>query len=81
MKQVITVEGLNEKLNIAIYESGLDLSEICKRAKISRHMLWQYRFYSVTPGALALARLAVVLNVSADYLLGISDKKELECVI
>lgn len=78
MKPVVVVNGLTDKLNQAIYESGLDLSEICKRANISRHMLWQYRFYSVTPNALILAKLAVVLNISVDYLLGISNHKKLK---
>ena len=76
MKTKQTIAGLNDKLNDAIYESNLDLSEICKRANISRNMLWQYRFYAVTPSPLVLARLAVVLNISTDYLLGISDKKQ-----
>lgn len=76
-KPTVTVDGLADKINRAIYDSPLTLTTICERAKISRHMLWQYRYYSVTPSALVLARLAVVLNVSIDYLLGISSKKEL----
>jgi len=69
------VQGLHEKLETAINESPLNLSQICERAKISRHMLWQYRYDMITPSALVLARLAVVLNISTDYLLGISTKQ------
>ncbi len=77
MRDTVIVQGLNDKLNKAIYDSDLSLNEICERAKISRHQLWEYRYYAVTPSALVLARLAVVLNISTDYLLGISTKKEL----
>ena len=69
------VQGLHEKLEQAINECPLTLTEICNRAKISRHMLWQYRYDMITPSALVLARLAVVLNISTDYLLGISTKQ------
>lgn len=77
MRQVQIIEGLNKRLEGAIIESSLTLTEICERAKISRHMLWQYRYCAITPSALVLARLALTLNVSTDYLLGISKKKEL----
>lgn len=76
-KPIVTVDGLTEKLEKAICDSPLTLTEICKRAKISRHQLWEYRYYAVTPSALVLARLAVTLNISTDYLLGISNRREL----
>lgn len=76
-KPIVTVDGLTAKLEKAICNSPLTLTEICERAKISRHQLWEYRYYAVTPSALVLARLAVVLNISTDYLLGVSNKKEL----
>jgi len=74
-KSITIVQGLHEKLERAINECPLTLTEICNRAKISRHMLWQYRYDMITPSALVLARLAVVLNISTDYLLGISTKQ------
>lgn len=77
MNKTQIVAELHEKLEDAIMTSGMSLVEICKKAKISRHMLWQYRFYAVTPSPLVLARLAITLNISVDYLLGLSKKKEL----
>ena len=77
MRNTQVIQGLNCKLNEAIFASNMSLNEICEKAKISRHMLWQYRFYSITPSALVLARLAVTLNISTDYLLGISKRKEI----
>jgi transcriptional regulator with XRE-family HTH domain len=76
-KSITIVQGLHEKLERAINKSPLNLSQICERAKISRHMLWQYRYDMITPSALVLARLAVVLNISTDYLLGISTKESI----
>ena len=76
-KSITIVQGLHEKLETAINECPLTLTEICNRAKISRHMLWEYRYSMITPSALVLARLALVLNVSVDYLLGISPNKML----
>ena len=75
MKSITIVQELNTKLEEAIQNSPLNLSQICERARISRHMLWQYRYEMITPSALVLARLALTLNVSTDYLLGISKKK------
>lgn len=77
MREAQRIVGLNKKIEDAIWESGLSLNEICERAKISRHMLWQYRFDMITPSAMVLARLALTLNVSTDYLLGISKRKEI----
>ena len=76
-KPIVIVDGLTAKLEKAICDSPLTLTEICERAKISRHQLWEYRYYAVTPSALVLARLAVVLNISTDYLLGISTKESI----
>lgn len=77
MRKTQRILDLNQKIEDAIWESGLDLNDICKRAGISRSMLWEYRFNAITPSAKALAGLAIALNVSTDYLLGISRKKEL----
>lgn len=76
-KPITIVQGLHEKLEDAICKSPLTLTEICLRSKISRRMLYEYRYCGITPSALVLARLAVTLNISTDYLLGISNRREL----
>ena len=68
------IYGLNDRLNEAIKKSGMNLSEISKKANITRHMLWQYRNYGITPSVAVLARLAVALDVSMDWLVGIGGK-------
>lgn len=74
-RQSIRIEGFAERLNEAIWASDMDISEICRRAGISRSCMWSYRYTATMPPSGNLARLAVVLNVSADYLLGIERRE------
>lgn len=70
------IEGFSERLLQATYDSGLTHSEICRRAKIDRSSLYYYTTGHM-PISSKLARIALVLNVSTDYLLGLSNVKEL----
>lgn len=74
MRATQIIDGLSDRLEQAIIDSELTLAEICRRAKISRAQLWNYRYYKVTPSALVLARLAVTLRVTTDWLLGIGGR-------
>lgn len=71
------IDGFSERLQQATFDSGLTNTEICKRARIDRNSLFNY-ISGFMPVSDKLARLAVVLNVSTDYLLGLSDEKELK---
>ena len=70
-RKSVRIEGFNDRLNEAVYKSKLDMSEIAKRSHISRTALQKYRYYGVTPKCDILARLAITLNVSTDWLLGL----------
>lgn len=59
------------RLNEAILKSNLDMREISRRSGISLASLYNYRDDGVQPKIYALAKLAIVLNVSSDWLLGI----------
>lgn len=67
------IDGFSERIEKAIWDSGLDLSEICKQAKISRSNLWSYRFQGIMPTCMTLAKLSIVLGVSTDWLLGLRE--------
>lgn len=67
----ISIEGFSERLNQAIWDSDTDVSEICRRAGISRSCLWTYRYTATMPPSGILAKIAVALNVSTDWLLGL----------
>ena len=70
-RKQIHIEGFAERLNEAIWASDMDVSEICRRTGISRSCMWSYRYTATMPPSGNLAKIAVVLDVSADWLLGI----------
>lgn len=72
-RQSIRIEGFAERLNEAIWASDLDVSEICRRTGISRSCMWSYRYTATMPPSGNLAKIAVVLKVSTDWLLGINS--------
>ena len=74
-RKTVRIAGFTDRLNEAVYKSNMDMSEIAKRSQISRQALQQYRIYGVTPKCDALARLAITLNVSTDWLLGLVEQK------
>lgn len=52
---------------------SLSLQDLADRCKMSKAQIWRYENAESDPTADALMRLAKELEVSADYLLGISD--------
>ena len=69
------IDGFSERLNKALYECGMDLTEVSKKSGVTRSLIWAYRFQGVIPNSYRLARLAVTLNVSTDWLLGIKGEE------
>ena len=72
--------GFPDRLAKAIYDSGISCVEICRRSggRMERKSIYSWRFGDTTPNATQLMYLCTVVNVSADWLLGISDEKELK---
>lgn len=71
-KHIYQVDGLRDRLEDAIWKSGMDLTEISRKSGISRTLIWSYRFDNKQPSCYSLARLARTLNVSTDWLLGLT---------
>ena len=71
------IRGLADRIEQAVKEKGYNYKRLSEDSNVSRHMLWQYRNYGITPGVEVLARIAKTLNVSMDWLVGISNDKEL----
>ena len=59
-----------DRLNIAIGKKGLSITDICKQAGVNRTSLNHYKNGQV-PSVKTLISLALVLNVSTDWLLGL----------
>lgn len=69
MKRNYPPEGFTERLNEAIYKSGLRPVEIQRKARISESCFYYYMRGDTTPSLMTLVNLCRVLDVSADYLL------------
>lgn len=72
------VEGLTERLNSAVYASGLTPGEIQKRAGVKRNTYYDH--LSGQPmSELFIAKYCTALGISADWLLGLrKDNRKTE---
>lgn len=69
------INGLSEKIRNTILASDIDLTTVSKRMGISRSTLYGYMYYDIMPNTVNLMKIACEFNVSADWLLGISEEK------
>ncbi len=67
------VEKIKNRIKDEIKNSGLTTVEIAKRVGISPEMVTQYVTTKKLPKLDTFARLCKELDVSADYILGLSD--------
>lgn len=70
------VYGLWDRIDEVISESGLSKSEVARRCGFSRNVLASESLNQM-PSAGILAKFCSTMEVSADYILGLSDKKEI----
>lgn len=63
------LEGFSERLKEEKMKSGLTCIEISKRIGRERKSIYGYMYGDTQPDAYTLAKLCVVFNTSADYLL------------
>lgn len=68
---MLRMRGFEKRLEKAVISSGMSDTLICKRADISRMQLWEYLNNMRKPSLETLAKLAVALDVSTDWLLGL----------
>lgn len=74
MQRRIVIEGFNERLEIACYQSGLSKKEIARRMKMDYKVLMPYGWQM---GSGVLARFCSVTGVSADWMLGLRKEMKL----
>ena len=67
------VEEIKVRLREEIKRSGMTTVEIARRVGVSPEMITQYCKTKKLPRLDTFARLCQVLDVSADYLLGIKE--------
>ena len=68
--EAYTINGLTERMNEAFINSDLSITDICRRANIERSTFYNYLSGSI-PNAFNLMKLAKVMRVSTDWLLGV----------
>lgn len=68
------IEGLRDRLRNAFIASGKTATQVRRETGISKSCFYQH-LNGEGMGALHIARYAVALNVSADWLLGIKEAK------
>lgn len=68
------IETIKTRLKEEIKNSGLTTVELGKRVGISPEMVTQYVTTKKLPKLDTFARLCKELDVSADYILGLSDE-------
>lgn len=69
----LMVEEIKVRLREEIKRSGMTTVEIARRVGVSPEMITQYCTTKKLPRLDTFARLCQVLDVSADYLLGIKE--------
>lgn len=65
--------NIGEKIKDLRLYNDLTQYELAKKADISRSVLSAYENNTAIPTATVIARIAVALNVSSDYLLGLEN--------
>lgn len=70
----LNLQNIQIRLRLAIKESGIQQKEIARLVGVSAQTVSKYMKTDVFPALDTLAKLCVVLDVSADYILGIDQK-------
>lgn len=72
MKEV-NLQNIQNRLRAAIKESGIQQKEIARLIGVSAQTVSKYMKADIFPALDTLAKLCIVLDVSADYILGIDQ--------
>ena len=70
----LNLQNIQSRLRTAIKESGIQQKEIARLVGVSAQTVSKYMKTDVFPALDTLAKLCAVLDVSADYILGIEQK-------
>ena len=69
----LDLQNIQKRLRKAIKESGIPQKEIAALIGVSAQMVSKYMKADIFPALDTLAKLCKVLDVSADYILGIDE--------
>jgi transcriptional regulator with XRE-family HTH domain len=74
-------EILRQRITLAREEKGLNQAQLAEKSGVTPAAISQIEKGSRTPTIPVLQRIASVLNVSIDYLLGKADESELDVLL
>ena len=74
-------DPLPTALRSLMKDRGITQDKLAKALCVSRQMISQYCSGASAPSPQTIAKIAKHFNVSADYLLGLGDEKELDPVV
>lgn len=66
----------NQRVRMAMGMRDMSLADLAAKMNISRTRVYQYRSVSTNPNSETVVALAKALEVSTDFLLGMSDSVE-----
>lgn len=69
-------DGFNQRVRMAMGMRDMSLADLAAKMNISRTRVYQYRSVSTNPNSETVVALAKALEVSTDFLLGMSDSVE-----
>ncbi len=75
-EEVYCIEGFTERINEAFTKSNLSIAEVCRRTRMERSTFYNYLSGNI-PSAYNLMKIAKAMNVSTDWLLGLSKARGL----
>ncbi len=70
--------NFGDKLKTLRTEAGMTQTDLAKRLNITKSVVSYYELQERTPSPDVLIQLADIFHVSADYLLGINNKKMID---
>lgn len=70
---------LERRLNFAMCSAGISFRELCEKCGVSRSSYYSHRKNNTLPETEAVLSFAKVLNVSIDWLLGLSVDMRGKC--
>lgn len=72
------VEKFSYRLNVLLDENNMSQTQLARKIGTSNVTICRYLTCDRTPRLDVLARIATVFNVSVDYLLGVSNDKNIQ---
>lgn len=69
-----------ERITQLLVESNLNITDFCKSIGVNYKSYTHWTYYGTTPSVYSLVKISSVYHVSVDWLLGLTDVREIQRV-